>query len=446
MKKTTLSRRSVLRGLGPGLLTLSLPTLDIMLDDSGTAYADGGALPTRFGVWLWANGVQPSRWFPSGTGTGFALSEQLMPFANVKDYLSVVSGYDVKTSGQVHHTGTAAMMSAAPYKLIRAEGSVTTFSSPSVDVLAAQAIGTTALRSIEIGVDKSEYSDEGTTGYVLSHNGPDNVNPPIYSPAVLFDRLFSGAVGTMNPAGQRAAELALLGRRSVLDAVIADAKALQAKLGAADRGRLEQHLEGIRALEQRLSAAPPMGSTCTVPARPADIEAKNANHGVVTRSMVDMLALALACDVTRVFSVRFAMWHTGVFSELGATNDFHTYTHEEPGDQPMVGKHVVFAMEQIAYLLQKLKDTTFGASNLLEQSGILATSDVQEGLTHELRNMPILVAGRAGGKLRPGTHVKGNGDNTSDVLLTVLKAVGVPVTEIGDGAGRTSQTVSGLEV
>jgi hypothetical protein len=160
--------------------------------------------------------------------------------------------------------------------------------------------------------------------------------------------------------------------------------------------------------------------------------------------MSDLLALAMACDLTRVFSVQHSIWHTGVFADIGSSNDYHTYTHEEPQPQNMVQKHVVFIMESLAYFLEKLQSTQLGAQTLLDQCGILCTTEVAEGSTHATNNMPMIVAGRAGGALKTGFHHKGAAENTSKVHLTLLKAVGAQATEFGTGDGRVTDTVSAL--
>ena len=443
-----LSRRAVLRGIGGGVATLALPPLDAMLDNHGTAYADGAPLPKIFGVFMWPDGVKPDLWVPPDTGPSWTMTPELQPLAAVRGDINVLSGFNCKITGFVHHAGTVGMLSGAPYVVV-GSGTTTTFSQPSVDVIAARAIGTkTALPSLEVGVDNKSYPDEGTTGYALSHNGPMNINPAIFSPSALFDKVFPGAGGVANPAAARAAAIAAAGRKSILDAVTADAGDLRQRLGTADRARLDQHLDGIRQLELRL-ASPAMASAAGCPggtARPTDPDP--TAHVLTSQAISDVLALALACDVTRVFSYKYALWHTTTFTELtadGAKEDFHTYTHIEPGDQPLVQKHILLHMQQVAYLIAKLKAVTVGAGTLLDQCAILFTTDVQEGRNHLTDNIPMIVAGRAGGALRTGQHVHALGDNTSNVHLTLLQAVGVPATSFGAGPGLSTGTVAAIQ-
>jgi hypothetical protein len=445
-----LSRRAVLRGIGGGAAWLALPPLDAMLNNHGTAYADGTALPKIFGVFMWPDGVQPARWVPPDTGTNWTMTPQLQPLAAVRNDINVLSGFNCKITGTVHHAGTVGMLSGAPYVVV-GSGSTTTFSQPSVDVIAARAIGTkTSLRSLEVGVDNKDYPNEGTTGYALSHNGPMDINPAIFSPAALFDHAFPGAAagGTPDAATAQAAAVAAAGRKSILDAVTADAGDLRKRLGTRDRARLDQHLDGIRQLETRLvmPAAASGGGCPGAGAHPGPVDP--TSHAALSQAMSDVLALALACDVTRVFSFKYALWHTTTFTELaadGAKEDYHTYTHIEPGDQPLVGKHILLHMQQVAYLIAKLKSVTVGAGTLLDQCAILFTTEVQEGRNHLTDNIPMIVAGRAGGALRTGQHIHALGDNTSKVHLTLLNAVGVPATSFGAGPGLATETVSELQ-
>jgi hypothetical protein len=443
-----LSRRAVLRGLGGGVASLALPRLDAMLDGNGLAYADGAPLPKIFGVFMWPDGRKPMLWDPPDTGANWTMTPQLQPLAAVKNDITVLTGFNCKITGFVHHAGTVGMLSGAPYVVV-GSGTTTTHSQPTIDVIAARALGgKTALPSLEVGVDNKTYPNEGTTGYALSHNGPMSVNPAIFSPSALFDKVFPGAGGGAgNPAAAKAAMIAAAGRKSMLDAVLADAGDLRPRLGAADRARLDQHMDGIRQLEARLAtpAAPAAAGCPGTNARPTDPDP--TSHTLTAQAISDVLALALACDVTRVFSYKYALWHTTTFTELtadGAKEDYHTYTHIEPGAQPLVQKHILLHMQQIAYLIGKLKAVTVGAGTLLDQCGILFTTEVQEGLNHLTDNMPMIVAGRAGGALRAGQHLAGAGANTSNVHLTLLNAVGVPVTSFGAGPGLSTGTVAAM--
>jgi Protein of unknown function (DUF1552) len=445
-----IGRRSLLRGMLYGsAVGVALPALELMLNNHGTALADGSALPKRFGVFFWGNGVRLKRWTPGSTGAGYALSDELAPLANVKDYVSVVSGFNIKTGNQRgHHAGCVGILSGAPMISQEPGGApyASTFSAPSIDqVVAAGIAEKLRFRSLEVGVAKNVTTGEGTTLRYLSHNGPDNANPPEYSPTALYTRLFGSGSGFRAPDQAKPIDPRLALRRSVLDAVRDDATRLKQRLGANDQRRLDQHLESIRALENQIRAiedAPPPPSACAQPSAPASA---TGDKTAINDAMAGLLAMALACDQTRVFSLLFSgSVGSTSYPELGLANH-HTISHDEPGDQPNVHAITVFIMQRFAKLLETLHGITEGDHNLLDSCAILASTDSAEGQPHSINDYPILIAGRAGGALKhPGVHVRGNGTNTSDVLLTLLQAMDLPVTEFGKSGGRTTNTVAAL--
>jgi hypothetical protein len=446
----SVGRRSLLRGMLYGsAVSIGLPLFESMLNANGTALAEGAPLPKRFGVFFWGNGVRLAKWTPSTQGAGYALTEELAPFANVKDYLSVVSGYDIKTGNERgHHAGTVGILSGSPMISQDPKGSVyaSTFSAPSIDQVVAGAIDAPLkFRSLEVGVSKNVVTGEGTTLRYLSHNGPDNANPPEYTPSNLFKRLFGDGFTAPGQTTKVDPKLAL--RRSVLSAVREDAASLKRRLGVNDQRRLDQHMDSIRALETQIlaiEAAPPPPSACSLPAAPTTLTG-DKYLSAVNEAMANLIATSLACDQTRVFSLMFS-GSVGVTSypELGI-GDHHGLTHNESGEQPQVNSITVFIMQRFAKLLEILQASKEGDGSLLDNCVILGSSDTAEGLPHSIDDYPILVAGKGGGALaHPGVHVRSDGGNTSDVLLTLLQAMDLPLTSFGNGGGQTSRSVSAL--
>jgi hypothetical protein len=435
----TLDRRAVLRGLvGGSAVAVGLPLLDLMLDGNGEALATGLPLPDRFGVWFWGNGVRPDKWRPTGT-TNWTPSESLQPLADLVPYLSVLSGFGTKTPYWAHHSGVTAIMTGAPYYQLGTtrDTIVSTFGRKSVDQDAADALGgQTAFRSIELGVCRFTGTDEGTSFQHLSHNGPNNPNPSEYSPSALYARLFSAPTTP---------ELDLV-RLSVLDGVKDQVSRLQGRLGVRDRTRLEQHLDSIRTLEQRLAAAP---AECAPGASPQDVADVGGLEQIEekNRAMVDVLTLALACDLTRVFAFQYSVCGGGnVFWQVGMADGLHSQTHLEPPPQPVVQAQVVFTMERLGEFLRALRDTPDGRGNLLDTCSILCTTEHSDGYTHSQDEFPILIAGKGNGRLRGGVHFRGAGvfgqRNTSDAVLTALHGAGVQLPAWGEDAGRTTSVVS----
>jgi hypothetical protein len=434
-----LDRRTVLKGLvGGSAVLVGLPTLEAMLGPNGDALASGAPLPDRFGVWFWGNGVKPDRWVPTGTGP-WTPSEELQPLADLVPYVSVVSGCEIKTATHPHHSGMTGILTGQHYLQLGTtrDTIVSTFARQSVDQDAADRLGTTTvLRSLEVGITRFRGTDEGSTFEHVSHNGPNNPNPAPVDPAVVFRRLFGG---TTDPA-----RIAV--RSSVLDVVSEQATRLRARLGSADRARLDQHLESVRGLEQRLQA---VRGACTVPDEPVQ-PADESREAIEERNgiMSELVALALACDLTRVFTVQFSSAGAGVVVwEVGATDSHHLTCHVEPEPQPVVHAVTTFVMGRLGDFLRTLRDTPEGDGNLLDRCSILATTELCEGSKHSNTDFPILVAGKGSGRLRGGVHWRSTtADNTSRAVLTALHGAGVALPSWGVDAGRAVDPVGELLV
>jgi hypothetical protein len=427
--------------LAGSTVTLGLPSLEIMLNTHGEALADGRPIPTRFGVWFWGNGVRPEHWRPTGTGAGSAwtLSSELAPLAGVKSHLSVVTGASIHTGTHPHHSGMTGVMTGRPLYRVGAirDTIISSFAGPSVDVLAAQHhAGTTPLRSLEVGITRFRGTDEGTTFQHLSHNGPNNPNPAEYSAPRLFQRIFGGPVGIEVDGA----------RQSVLDVVSDQITRLQQRVGARDRQRLEQHFDSIRALERRLAADP---GVCAVPPLPSDSPDIEGREQIEphNRTMSDLVALALSCDLTRVFSVMFSTAGSGVIVwQAGARNSLHQTCHDEAMPQPTVHAATIFTMEQLAYFLGRLQATPEGAGSLLDHCAILGTSELTDGYTHSNEEFPLLVAGRGGGRLRGDVHYRSSTrESVTRTVLTAVRGAGIPMASFGAEAGATTESVGALE-
>lgn len=438
-----LNRRTLLKGLlGGAAVGVALPTLEIFLNSNGTAYADGSSFPRRFGLFFWGNGVIPENWIPAQTGDQWALSEQLEPLAPVKDQLTVVSGMRVQTGNSLAHmAGAAGILSGMPLSV--SNGDNWTFSGPSIDQMLATRIGGfTRFRSLEIA------AEEGASGH--SWAGVDSRNPPEWSPIALYQRLFGG--GFVEPGDEPIIDPKLGLRRSVLDLVMDDSKKLRAKVGAADKVRLDQHFSAIRDMENRLAILennPPTLASCRKPDEP--MEAYPPIDGrpqlaEINAVMSEMLAMALACDQTRVFSYWFSDSVSNVLYP-GIDAGHHRLTHDEPGEQPKVNEIVKFIMTQFSTLLQKLQSVQEGDGTLLDNCAILGTTDCSFARQHSLEEYPILIAGGGCGSLKRNTHYRSVGnENASKVLMSLMRAAGAPVAELGAEGGLVSEGLTEIEL
>ncbi len=449
MTMKPLSRRTLLRGtLATGAsVSIGLPLLEAMLNESGTAYAQTNTpLPPLYITWFFGNGTLPGLWKPTTTGAGSAwsLSPQLTPLADFKSHLTVISGLEGKlvVSGNEHPTGSAAATTGAPLagNAVRA---------PSIDQLVAKLISEGApFKSLEVGVTPATPAGNPDSLHTVSHNGPNARNNPEFDPRTVFNRLFGGLVAD-NEAADRAAKMARV-RRSVLDAVLQDGASLQQRLGKTDRERIEQHLEAIRAIERRLDGTKDSCGELSVPTTGRDTSSEAPP--AVNTAMAELTALALACDMTRVVSFMFSLPAAHVYyRHLGANMnaDFHdTICHTDAGDssnQPRVNTGVQYTMRCLAELLGKLANTPHGDSNLLDQTLIYVTSDTAWGKVHERTEWPVLLAGKAGGRLRGDEHHNFRGENLSRALLTVAHIMGSEASELGVDGGRVTAALPGIQ-
>ena len=203
----------------------------------------------------------------------------------------------------------------------------------------------------------------------------------------------------------------------MLDTVLDDLNALDKRVGTADRARLDQHTESIRAIERRLRAPTRRraGAACAQPdrRRPRSRRDRNSNEPLAERmdAMSDLLALALSCDLSRVFSIQFSGSAAGpVFWQVGADRGHHDLSHDGASSQDDDRGHAPCSRWSSSRVWsRKFRDTPDGAGNLLDSLALLATSDHSDGAAHTVNDYPVLIAGRAGGALvHPGVHYASN--------------------------------------
>ena len=445
MRSNKFNRRSLLKGVLAGsVVTIGLPALELFLNSHGSAFAEEGGgssgFPRRFGLFFWGNGIIPERWVPTTDGPDWEMSQQLEPLSHLRDVISVVTGTRVGVPNTApHFAGAAGLLSGTP--LADAYGD-NTFAAPSIDQLIAAKLGeSTRFRSLEFGAEP---------GSGLSYNGPNSTNPPEKSPLALFERVFGGNFQLGGDGPIVDPTLAL--RRSVLDAVMDDISSLKATVGSTDKQRLEQHFESIRGLEKRLAKLeedPPNLAACAIPAEPLSeypdilgrpqLSAKN-------RAFCDVVALALACDQTRVFSNFFTYpVSNNLFPEAPAGH--HQLTHDELGDQPEVHKITLQCVEELAYQIESLQKIQEGDGTLLDHMVLLGSTEVSLGKTHSLEEFPVVLAGGCDGKLKTGIHYRSVGaENTSKVMLSIIRATGVDAASFGSEGGEATDGLSVIEV
>jgi len=269
--------------------------------------------------------------------------------------------------------------------------------------------------------------------------------PPERDPAKLFNTLFGMGTPTVGVPIEISNQL----RRSVLDAVLADAKRLQMTVGSADAKRIDAHMEYVRALEMRIPTMPgganppPTVPVCQAPATPTE-KAANLDLAKVTATskvMNKLIAVALSCNMTRVYS---HLWSgardDNHYPIIQLDTEHHTLTHSNAAANAKAAQIEKYIMGQYADLAQTLKDTPMGAGNLLDNTIIYGISDVAEPNSHVHKNYHIVLMGHAGGKIKGNRHLRPTGRKVTELMLTLQKVMGMNVSSFGSW-DKTSTTM-----
>lgn len=421
-----LNRRMVLRGAGTAL---ALPFLEAMLPRSARA---APAKPLRLLSWYFPNGYYHVNgiddWTPKTTGAGFALSPILAPLMPVASQVSVLSGVanppaDAANLSCAHARGTGSFLTCVAPASGSSDG-------VSMDqVAAAQLKAYTRFPSLELGTDTvgGDIPIRSTIAWA-------DANTPLAKetrPGALFDRLF--AADTM--LSQAEIDKRKAYRKSVLDSVLVTANDLSNKLGKGDRQKLDGYLSGVRELELRIAnqGAGPMCTPGTKPPATGDIRTQ-------TKLLLDVLALAFQCDVTRVATFMFDRagsdlaypFLTANGAPINAGHHGTSHHHGAATNLAQLKEILLWQTQQLAYLLDKLNKMDEGGESVLYRSAVFYSSEIGDGDLHEQQNLPIVVAGSAGGALKPGSHTNfANKASKADLFITLLRAVGCTVDKFG---------------
>ena len=431
--KQSLSRRMVLKGMGA---TVALPFLDAMVP-AATALAKTAAQPAlRLGAVFVPMGERPSHWTPATTGPGFAFSPILKPIEKFRDSLVVVSNLD-RPPGGTHAVSTSTWLTGSAPKRTEAEDF---YAGISLDQVAAGLIGKeTVFPSLEIATeDQAGYIGACDVGYscaymsTIAWKGPTTPLPMEINPRVIFERMF-GRPGTPEDRLAR-----MRADQSILDSVRQDVKSLQRGLGARDRGRLNEYLEHVREIESRIQRAERQaGAEIRMPEAPVGVPASFEEHVAV---LFELMAVAYQADLTRVFT--FMMNREAsqvVFPALSINEPWHHISHHgnEPEKLAALVKINTWQIELFGRFLDRLQSTPDGDGSLLDHSLILWGSGMSDSNTHSALDVPLLLAGRAGGRMKGDRHVAApKGTQLANAMLDLAQKLGAEMDRFGVSTGR----------
>lgn len=454
-----ISRRAALRGIG---VSLALPWLESLSAFPGRALAAGAAAdspPLRMAFLFVPNGVHMPDWTPQAEGFGFRLPFILEPLANVQDDLLVLSGLThdkgrANGDGPGDHARSASafLTGCQPRKTSSADIRV----GVSVDQYAAQRLGAaTRFPSLQLGCERGRGAGSCDSGYscAYSHNiSWQSETTPMgkeIDPRQVFDRLFAGEDSRLS-AEIRAERQAR--RKSILDYVAEDAVRLKGRLAQNDRRKVEEYLTGVRELEQRLvrqttetsdgagehdGDAKAASATRGIRRPPREIPADYREH---LRLMCDILVLAFQSDSTRIATFMLADEGSNrSYRDIGIPEGHHDLSHHgnDPRKQEKIRRINRFHMEQYAYLLERLKAIPEGDRSLLDNCMILYGAGISDGNRHNDENLPVLLAGRAGGAIDTGRHLRFEFETPmTNLFLSMLDRIGAPAEYLGDSTGR----------
>jgi hypothetical protein len=450
-----LTRRSVIRGAGS--IAIALPWLEAMAPVR-RAHAQAAAA-RRFVVVFQPGGTVRNRYTPTGSETAFTLSPILEPLAPMRDKLLVIDGLDMKSAvGEQHQCGIIALLTGTTQR----GGGSGYAGGPSVDQVIAGRISAGKPRaSIQMAVRWATGRSKGRLHPINALSFEDNATfnhiPPRLAPVQIFDDLFGTQAPGPGPGG--ATDTRLARKRSILDYVGGRYAALSMKLGAGDRGKLDQHLTKIRELERALQGpgmgpTPPPAGACKAPAR-VDTSDYNPRTGLnsddtgsivdartdaaipkVGKHMMDMMVTALACDLTAVASFQWSdteAKHT--LPWLNLTEHHHFYQHDGGFRPAECQKICTWYSQQHLYLLQQLAAVDMGGHSLLDESVVFFGNELQDPPAHGKTNMPFLLAG--GGGLRTGRWLKYDARPHNDLLVSLLNLFGDPRRSFGEARFNT---------
>jgi hypothetical protein len=393
MTTRPLSRRFFLKGVGyaGSAIRIGLPPLAAMFNANGTAYAAGGKAPSRFVFWFNGNGIPEKYWVPRETGSNFEFTPCLSPLAPYRNDIHVVTGLDSAAArlpgpGNSHYPSMSALVSCKTFTGRGAGG-------PSIDQVLAQRIGEGyRFRSLQVGVSQESFGESIQQN--LSWADRDRPLPPEMLPHQLFDRLFG------------VKEASWVNRRkSILDSVQDEAKAVQGRLGAADKARLDEYLTSVRDLEHSIASLPPeYRQLVERPAEGGDMR----DWPRIAKLQSDLVVHAFASGQTRVASYMLTKCQgLSRFPWLGHTAQrHHEYTHsgvETPRGMRILRDICRWHVEEFAYLVGKLKATPEGAGNMLDNTLLLYAHEHAEANSHKNNNLALILAGHVN-KMKTGLH------------------------------------------
>ena len=449
MNKPTinLGRRTFLRGFGASVALPSFRSLGAEVKAAAAAQGvTATGAPLRMAYLYVPNGVIMDKWRPEGSGSDFSFNESMKSLNGLKNDLQIIKGLE-QANGWAGSDGAGDHARSGATFLTGVRAKKTAGSDIrlgiSADQMAASHLGSeTRLPSLELSCDAVRKSGNCDSGYScayqynMSWRSATQPMTPESNPRLVFERLFGGGSNNERQDGlaMRRAE-----KRSILDIVMDDAHAMNNQLGRNDRQKLDEYITGVREIERRIEKAENFGPP-PEPGVAAPEEGVPREYQDHIRLLFDMLLLAFKTDQTRISS--FLLAHDGSnrsFSGLGVNEGHHGLSHHRQAQDKMekIAKIDAFYIRQLSYFLEKMKATEdVDGNSLLHNSMIVWGSGLSDADRHTHDDLPIIVAGNAGGRFQTGRHLDlPEKTPLNNLYMRMLKEAGAPVDRLGDSTG-----------
>ena len=437
-----IDRRTVLKGFGAAL---ALPFLESMMP-SGVFAASVPKSPIRTAFIFVPNGINMDHWIPNGT----EYPSTLKPLESLRNQLNILSGLTQKNAfalgdGAGDHARSAAAWLTGCHP--RKTSGANIKAGISFDQLLVREFGDkTRFGSLELGCERGGLAGDCDSGYSCAYSNSISwrtESTPVakeVNPRLVFERLFQSddPSETELQKAQRLAE-----NKSILDFVMEDAKVLNKKLGITDRSKLDEYMSGIREIERRLAYVENETKASNLK-QFSNIDIPS-DYGEHIRLMGDLMVLAFQTDTTRVSTFMFANEGSNrSYKSVGVSDGHHEMSHHQRNPEKLeaLRKINTFHTSQLAYILEKMNSIKEGDKTLLENSMVLYGAGICDGDRHNHDDLPLLLAGKAGGKISSGKHLKfTNGTPMSNLFLSMSDKLGIPLENIGDSTGKLNQLI-----
>lgn len=434
MKLHHFSRRRFLRGLG---VTMALPWMESFsvwgARPSLVTTGSGSEAPVRLGVLFSGNGYHSKEWWAKGEGKQMELGQVLAPVTDFREKMLFIRGLynEEALKGNIHSSQTGNLLSGAP---LASGGQIR--SGTSFDQLVAKSYGrSTKVPSLVIGCERSNPGIHKNYSMLysshISWSSPTCPTPLEVFPALAFDRLFKDEIQQ--------------GDRSVLDAVLQEAKRLRQDISSTDQQKFDEYLNSVREVERRIEQAGkrgevqgwrPMLDKSNVAPPPSGIPQDIAEH---MRLMCDILVLGFQTDATRVCSLKLNNDHSYLlFQHLDVNVGHHQLSHEDNAKWLRVNQ---FFVEQVAYIARKLDSIQEGERTLLDNSMLMFCSSMLTG-RHNAKQLPVILLGGAGGQIQGGRvldYLDRPNRKMCSLYLSMLDKYDIHLKEFGDSQERLEE-------